>query len=30
MPISHPYRLPTGPWVGFAAVLVLFTALSGI
>ena len=27
---ANPSRLPAGPWVGFAAVLVLFTALIGI
>src|SRR5678815_5242393 len=27
---SRPFSVPTGPWVGFAAVLVLFTLLIGI
>ncbi len=26
----RPFSLPAGPWIGFAAVLVLFTALIGI
>src|SRR3954451_20496572 len=27
---SRPFSVPTGPWVGFAAVLLLFTLLIGI
>src|SRR5579885_1259952 len=29
-PAPRPFALPAGPWVGFVAVLVLFTALIGI
>src|SRR6266513_2006326 len=29
-PAPRPLALPTGPWVGFAAVLVLFAALIGL
>src|SRR5689334_13026037 len=29
-PAPRPFTLPAGPWIGFAAVLVLFTALIGI
>lgn len=29
-PASTAFKLPAGPWVGFVAVLVLFTALIGI
>jgi ribose/xylose/arabinose/galactoside ABC-type transport system permease subunit len=29
-PAPRPFALPAGPWIGFAAVLVLFTALIGL
>ncbi|MDY3560027.1 ABC transporter permease [Gemmata sp. JC673] len=29
-PASTAFKLPAGPWIGFAAVLALFTALIGI
>ncbi len=28
-PASRPFAIPTGPWVGFASVLLLFTVLIG-